>query len=223
MESTLNAEVGRTTGSRSSTRLRREGKVPGVVYGLGRDVITLDVDWRQLRRALSTDAGLNALITLEYEGNSELTIVKDLQRDPVRRDVVHVDFLRIDRDEAIEVEVPIITIGEAKEVENNRGIAEQSMKTLTVKAKPGNIPQQFEIDITDLDIGTSITVSQVQLPEGVTTDVDPEASIVSGVATRFTTAEEEAAEAEGEEVEGAAAEGEGAEPSADDGAAEGGD
>jgi large subunit ribosomal protein L25 len=218
MESTLNAETGRFTGSRPATRLRREGMVPGVVYGLGRDTVTVAVGWRDLRKALTTDAGLNALITLEYDGNSELTIVKDLQRDPVRRDVVHVDFLRVDRDAAIDVDVPIITIGEAKEVENNRGIAEQSMKTLTVKAKPGNIPQQFEVDISELTIGQSITVSQIELPEGITTDVDPEASVVSGVATRFTAAEEEA-EAEAAEAEGEGAEGEGAEGA--EGAAEG--
>jgi large subunit ribosomal protein L25 len=192
--------------------------IPGVVYGLGRDTVTVAVGWRDLRKALTTDAGLNALITLEYDGNSELTIVKDLQRDPVRRDVVHVDFLRVDRDAAIDVDVPIITIGEAKEVENNRGIAEQSMKTLTVKAKPGNIPQQFEVDISELTVGQSITVSQIELPEGVTTDVDPEASVVSGVATRFTAAEEEA-EAEAAEAEGEGAEGEGAEGA--EGAAEG--
>ncbi len=106
---------------------------------------------------------------------------------------------------------PIVIVGEAKEVENNRGIAEQSMKSITVQTKPADIPSHFEVDITDLTVGTSITVSQLALPDGVTTDVDPDAAIVSGVATRFTAeAEEGAAEGEeGVEGEGAEAAGEG--------------
>lgn len=213
MELTLNAESGRRPGTRDAKRLRTKGLVPGVVYGLGRDAVSVAVSWPELRRSLTTEAGLNALISLEYDGETDLTIVKDIQRDPVRREVVHVDFLRVDRDAAVEVEIPIVTVGEAKEVENNRGIAEQSMHLLTVKAKPGNIPSQFEVDITNLTVGSSITVADIELPSGVTTDVDPESPVVSGVATRFTAAEEEGL-AEGEEAEGAegeAAEGGGAE------------
>jgi large subunit ribosomal protein L25 len=205
MEHTLTAETGRPPGSRSANRLRVDGRVPGVVYGLGGDPVAVSVNWRELRRALTTEAALNVLITLEYDTTSELTIIKDLQRDPVRRDVVHVDFLRVDRDAAVEVEIPILIVGESKDLENNRGIAEQAMKSLTVKAKPGNIPSQFEIDITNLEVGSSITVADIDLPDGVATEVDPEAPIVSGVATRFSTAAEEAAEAQAE----AAAEGEG--------------
>ncbi len=106
MDVTLTAETGRPLGSRSSRRLLRDGKVPGVVYGLDQDTVAVAVEWPDLRAALTTDAGLNALITLEVDGDEDLTIVKDLQRDPVRRDVVHVDFLRVSRDVEIEVEVP---------------------------------------------------------------------------------------------------------------------
>ena len=89
MDVTLTATVGRTTGSRPSNRLRAEGKVPGVLYGLGKDTITLDVDHRSLRQALTTDASLNAVITLEVDGNSELCIVRELQR-PVDRAACYV-------------------------------------------------------------------------------------------------------------------------------------
>jgi large subunit ribosomal protein L25 len=219
MDVTLTAQTGRPAGSRSTNRLRRDGQVPGVVYGLGNDPVAVTVAWPELRRALTTEAGANALVTLEYDGQKDLTIIKDLQRDPVRRDVLHVDFLRVDPDVTVAVEVPIVIIGEAKEVENNRGIAEQSMKAITVMTKPADIPSHFEIDITDLTVGTSILVSELVLPDGVTTDVDPDAAIVSGVATRFSAEGEEGEEgAEGEEgVEGeAGAEGEGgAEASAD--------
>ena len=109
-EIVLPAETGRPTGSPASRRLRTEGKVPGVVYGQGGDPVAVSVEWRQLRQALTTDAGLNALINIEIDGDRQLSIVKDLQRDPVRREVVHVDFLRISRDVAIEVEVPLSLI-----------------------------------------------------------------------------------------------------------------
>src|SRR4051794_20199242 len=106
----LAAHVGRPTGSQSSRRLRATGRVPATVYGLGGDSVSVSVDWRDLRLALTTDAGLNALVNLEVEGQSDLTIVKDLQRHPIRRDVLHVDFLRVSRDQAIEVEVPVVLV-----------------------------------------------------------------------------------------------------------------
>jgi large subunit ribosomal protein L25 len=200
MDMTLTAETGRTIGSRPAGRLRADGKVPGVVYGLGADPVSVQVSWPELRKALTTEAGLNALITLSYEGRSDLTIVKDLQRDPVRREVLHIDFLRVDPDVAVEVEVPIVVIGEAKEVENAKGIAEQQLTSLTVKCKPNAIPGHFEVDITDLTIGSAITVADLQLPEGVVTEVDLSTPVVAGTATRFTD-EPTAAEGEGEEGE----------------------
>jgi len=207
MDVTLIAETGRTTGSRPSSRLRAEDKVPGVVYGLDQDPVSVVVDRKELRRALNTEAGLNALITLEVDGHEDLTIVKDLQRHAVRRSVEHVDFLRVDRKVSIIVDVPIVLIGEAKEVDNAQGVVEQLLHALTVSARPGSIPSQFEADITDLVIGGAIRVADLTLPAGVTTEVDPEEQIALGRGTR---AEAEPEPAEGEVAEGdeAAAEGE---------------
>lgn len=185
MDQTLTAETGRIVGSRSSSRLRADGQVPAVVYGLGRDAVSVTVPWPELRKALTTEAGMNALITIDVDGQKDLTIVKDLQRHPVKRNVLHVDFLRVDPDAAVAVEVPIIMLGEARQIENRRGIVDQPMKTLTVKAKPADIPTQLEVTIDDLDIGDSITVADIALPAGVTTDVEPEIQVVLGVATRF--------------------------------------
>jgi len=212
MDVTLSAEIGRTTGSSSSKRLRAQGRVPAVVYGLDTAPISVSVPWTDLRRALSTEAGLNALITLEVDGSSELTIVKDLQRDPVRRSVEHVDFLRVDRNQTITVEVPIVLEGEAKQVEQEQGIVEQLLHTLTVDARPGAIPAHFTVDIAELSIGGAVRVSDLTLPDGVTTEVDPEEQIAIASATR---AAEAAATAEGAE----GAEGEGGESGGD---AEGG-
>ena len=112
----LSAETGRKEGTRPSRRLRREGKVPAVVYGLGGDPVAVSVYWPELRRCLTTDAGLNALITLDIDGANHLSVVKDIQRHPTRRDVLHVDFLRVTEDQQIEVNVPLVLVGEARNV-----------------------------------------------------------------------------------------------------------
>jgi large subunit ribosomal protein L25 len=217
MELTLTAEVGRAPGSRAAGRLRAQGKIPGVVYGMGSEPVPVAVAWPDLRRVLTTDAGLNALIALDIDGKKDSTIVKDLQRDPVRRDVLHIDFFRVDPDVLVEVEVPIVTVGEAREVENAKGIAEQQMKSLTVYAKPTSIPGSIEADITSLTVGTSITVADLVLPDGVTTEVDPSTTVVSGVATRFSAADEGLEPAgEGEEGEGGEVAGESAGASGDE-------
>jgi large subunit ribosomal protein L25 len=210
MDVTLIAETGRTTGSRPSTRLRAEDKVPAVVYGLDREPVSVVVDRKELRRALNTEAGLNALITLEVDGSSELTIVKDLQRDPVRRSVEHVDFLRVDRNKTITVEVPIVLEGEAKQVEQEQGIVEQLLHTLTVDARPGAIPTHLEVAIDELTIGGAVRVSDLTLPDGVTTEVDPDEQIAIASATRAAEAAATAESAEGAEGEAGEA-GEGAE------------
>lgn len=208
-EITLPAHSGRTTGTRPSKRLRGEGKVPATVYGLGSEAVSVSVDWRELRQALTTEAGMNALINLEVDGHaSELTIVKEMQRHPIKRSVLHVDFLRISRDVAIEVDVPITMEGEAEQVTREGGLVEQALFHLTVKAKPGSIPNELTIDISSLTIGESLRVSDLVLPDGVETDVDPEEAVVIGQVPQVVELPEEEA-AEGEE--GAeAAEGEGA-------------
>jgi len=219
-EVTLTAETGRTLGSRSSGRLRAEGKIPGVLYGHGMEPLSLAVDRRALRAALHTEAGHNAVLDLEVEGGTHLAIVKELQRHPVRNEVVHVDFLAINRDEIVTVEVPIHVEGEAKAVADAQGTVDQQLFTLTVSSKPGNIPNSITIDVTELGIGDQIKVGDLQLPSGVTTDVDPDEAVVIGQLTRASMAadEDEAEAAEGED--GDAAEGEGDEPTAEAGDAE---
>ncbi len=211
-ELTLTAETGRATGSRPSNRLRAEGKIPGVVYGLGSDPKTVTVDWRSLRQCLTTDAGLNALINLDIDGEEHLSIVKELQRNPVKRTVTHVDFILIDRDADIEVEVPVVLEGEATLVERENGTVTQALFSLTIIAKPGSIPDQVTADISELEVGGSIRVADLPLPSGVRTEVDPEDPVVLGEMTRASmdAAAEEAGEgAEGEGEGAAEASGEG--------------
>ena len=213
MAITLTAQTGREAGSRSSSRLRENGEIPAVVYGLGRDAQSVTVAWPELRRALTTEAGMNALITLDVDGTTDLAIVKDMQRHPVRRNVLHVDFLRVDPNAAVAVEVPVLLTGVASAVESRRGIVDQPLKTLTVKAKPADIPSSLELDVTALELGGSLTVADLTLPAGVVTDVDASTQVVLGLATRFSI-EADAASEEGEAAEGAP------EASADESAAE---
>ena len=216
-ELTLTAETGRPTGSRPSNRLRAEGKIPGVVYGLGSDPKAVAVDWRELRQVLTTDAGLNALINLSVDGEEHLTIVKELQRNPVKRTVTHVDFILIDRDADIEVEVPVVLEGEPVLVERENGTVTQSLFSLTITAKPGSIPDQIVADISELEVGGAIRVADLPLPAGVRTEVDPEDPVALGEMTRASMDAAAEAAGEGEEAgEGAAAGGE-AEASADAG------
>ena len=194
----LTAETGRSQGTRSSRRLRRENKIPGVVYGRGGAPIAISLDRRELRNALSTDAGLNALLMLDIDGDSELTIVTELQRHPVRREMIHIDLLRIDANVSIEVEVPVVLVGEARDVTNNNGMVDQVMHEMTVLVRPNDIPTEITVDITDLKVGESLRITDVILPPGAEAVGDPEDAVAVGVITRSTIeaiAEEDAAEA----------------------------
>ena len=182
----LTAEIGRPRGTRPSRRLRRTGRVPAVVYGLGENPLAVSVDRADLRGALSTDAGLNALITLDVDGDQQLSIVKDLQRHPVRRDVLHVDFLRIDPDEEVEVDVPLVLVGEAKKVTQASGMVDQVMHQVPLRAKPSEIPTEVTADVSDLEVGSSLRVSDIGLPAGVTPAGDPDATFAVGLITRST-------------------------------------
>ena len=182
----LTANTTREIGSSSSRRVRKDGVVPGVLYGLNEESISLSVAWPDLRRALTTDSGINAIIQLEVDGKKQMTIVKDIQRHPVKRDVLHVDFLRIDPNKNVTVDIPLVMIGEAREVSAADGMVDQNMFSLTVSAPPDRIPTEIEVDISALTVGDAIRVGDLNLPEGVTSEGDPEDPIAVGMITRST-------------------------------------
>jgi large subunit ribosomal protein L25 len=227
-EVTLVAESGRAIGTRSSGRLREEGRIPAVVYGHGITPLSVSINRRELRAVLHTDAGHNAVINLEVGSDSHLTIVKDMQRHPVRNEVIHVDFLVVNRNEIVTVDTPIVFTGESKAVHDANGTIDQQLFTLSVNSTPGNIPNEITVDISGMGIGDSIRVSDLRLPEGVTTDVDPEEAVAIAQVTRATIEAEEleaevAEGAEGETAEGEAdetAEGEAPEGDAEEASAE---
>jgi large subunit ribosomal protein L25 len=227
---TLAAETGREPGTRPSRRLRREGKVPGVLYGHGAEPTSVAVDRRAFRRVIS-EAGANAVVNLELDGKVQLTIVKDLQRDPVANRIIHIDFQAIDASERMTVEVPIVLEGEAAEVGREGGVVQQQLMALTVTAPALSIPQSLPLDISEMALNDQLQVSDLVLPRDVTTEVDPETVVVIAQISRAALAleEEEAAaaaeaeaEAEGEPGE-APAEAAAEDASADEGAGGDGD
>jgi large subunit ribosomal protein L25 len=197
-EITLQAEAGRTTGTRPSGRLRHEGRIPGIVYGHGVSPMPISVDGRELRSALTTESGLNALLALKLDSATHLTMARELQRHPVRGTIIHVDFQIVRRDEIVSADVPINLTGEAEDVRRNDGMIEQSLHSLPVNATPDRIPSAIDVDISGLQIGDAIRVSDLRLPEGVTTDLDPEDSVVIAAASTLAADVDAIEEAEGE-------------------------
>ena len=165
-EVVLAAEVGRPLGSRAVRRLRREGKIPGVIYGHGTEPVPIAVVARELRVALNTEAGANQLLSLDTGSGTYLTIAREMQRHPVAQTVTHVDFVIVRRDEVISADVPITLVGEALEVHHGDGLVEQQMFTLPIRALPGAIPTVIEADISELTIGGQVRVSDLSLPDG---------------------------------------------------------
>ncbi len=205
-------------GSRAARRLRRSGRVPGVVYGGGGEAVSFDADARDLRIAL---AGSGAVLDLSVDGDKATPVVlKEAHRDPVRGETVHVDLLRVRLDEAIQAVVPLELTGteDAPGVKEG-GVLEQITRELNVQALPTAIPESIVQDIGEMQIGETIVLTALSAPEGVTLLDDPETVLATLSPPRLQTEEEEIETetelvGEGEAAEQSeAAEGEGSEGS----------
>lgn len=195
----LVAEPGRPEGSRAARRLRSSGRIPAVVYGHGIDPIAVSVDARELRVALNGEAGTRALLDLRVGSDRHLVVARHLQRHPVRHLVTHIDFQVVSRDEIISGDIPILLVGEAVAVHRGDGAVAQELLSLSVKARPADMPPHLEVDVSELEIGSTIRVADMILPTGVETDVDPEHPVVVCQPPQVVMPEPEAAvEAEGE-------------------------
>ena len=210
---TLATEKRTELGSRPSGRLRRQGKVPAVVYGLDTDSVSITVPSRELQHILAGESGANTLITLDVDGESVLTLARQIHRHPTRGELVHVDFIRISRDTAVSAEIPVHLLGEPTGVRDG-GLLEQLLFNLTVEALPGNIPVAIEIDVTALAIGDQLRVEDLPLPDGVVTHAESDFVIAQVAAPRIATEAEEGEEGEG--AEGEAGEGGDAAEASDD-------
>jgi large subunit ribosomal protein L25 len=212
MERKLKAERRDGTGKGAARKIRAGGKVPAVVYGQGIDPLHVTIDSRDLFHALHTDAGMNVLVDLRVDGDHFLAMPREVQQDHLRGRFIHVDFLRIARDEKIAVDVPIHIVGESHGVKEG-GVIEHHLWNLHVECFPQDVPSAIEADISRLGINESLKVSDLKIPSTLTVLTAVEENVVSVVPPQVLKIEEEVppevAEGEAEaEAEGAAAEGE---------------
>jgi large subunit ribosomal protein L25 len=201
MEVKLKAEGRDGVGKGAARKLRAQGRVPAVLYGPDLDPHRLTVDANELWHALHTDAGMNVLIDLQLDGETYLSMPREIQRDIVRGTLLHVDFLRIRKDVAIQVDVPIHLTGESVGVKEG-GVVEHHLWELRVEVLPTQVPESVAADISRLSIGDSIHVSDLHLPQHVTVLTPEEETIVSVVPPPVLQLEEEVPEEEAELAEG---------------------
>lgn len=218
-EVSLRARAGRKPGSRESRRIRREGLVPAIVYGRDVDPLPLAVDSHDLRVALHTEAGANAIIRLEIEGGETLTtMARTIDRHPFRNEYRHVDFVTVDLTQTVHAEVPLHFEGTPAGVREG-GVFSPRRTTVEIEALPAQIPGYIELDVSAVEIGGSLRVVDLPAIEGVTYLEEPEAVVMSvtvpaaEIVEEPEVTEEELAEgeeelAEGEAEEAAQAEGE---------------
>lgn len=217
MEVKLKATV-REPGRQSAlTDLRASGMIPATYYGKKIDPVSVYVKEEELREALHTDAGSNVLIELLVQGaegaeapaleGKQVAIIKEMQRNPVRGDILHVDFVKVSMTEEITATVPVTITGEAPGVKTG-GVLQHSIREVTVKCLPANLPDSLGVDVGTLEVGDSLHVSDLPVTDGVEIQDDLEDILVSVVPP---TKIEEVVPVEGEEIEGEEIEGEGEE------------
>ncbi|MGD9694046.1 MAG: 50S ribosomal protein L25 [Thermoleophilia bacterium] len=186
----LHAHARTEFGNGPARRLRRQGLVPGIVYQAGESSLTLALPDRDLRRALAE--GRTSVIDLSIgDGPSRPVLVRDWQLDPVRGDVLHIDFQEVDLKVEIEAPVSVVLEGNAVGVRDG-GVLDQPLREVVVSALPDALPDHLELDVTELEIGSSITVAELSAPAGVTIVTDAETVIASVVAPTGLSAEDEA-------------------------------
>lgn len=205
---TLRAGARNDIGTRPARRLRRQGLVPAVVYGTDTATESVTVNARELYAALHTEAGANALINVEVEGGSKtLTVAREIQRHPVRGHLVHLDFIKVSLDEAIQAEVSLEYVGTPIGVRDDVGFVETIETFVLVEALPAEIPSSIELDISGLGVYDTLKVGDLPALEGVTYLDDEGRPLVTVLLPKAPTEEEleEVEEdlelAEGEEAE----------------------
>lgn len=212
----LEIEARETDGTATARAVRRTGKIPGVLYGNGREAFPFAVESRHLREALASAGGRHAILEVKVPGAATPVhaFIKDMQLHPLRDTLQHFDLLEVRMDRAIQATVPIVLIGDAEGVKTYGGVLAQNAHDVTLEALPGDLPEHVEVDVTALNIGDSIKIGDLAPIAGVTYVGDPDTMLASVAAPKGPTPEEEAAEAEAAEAE---AEGEGGEAAASEG------
>jgi large subunit ribosomal protein L25 len=182
------------TGKGAARRLRREGLIPGVIYGKDMDSRSLKVNPHDIRNKVNTNAIIDLTISDDKEENKKIVMIKDYQRDVIKDKLIHVDFQQISMDEKINVSVPVNLVGDAFGVQEG-GVLQQLMREINIEALPDDIPEELDLDISVLDVGDSLQVEDLEVEE----DIDIIDSPVEVIVTIVTPSEE--IEEEEEEIE----------------------
>jgi large subunit ribosomal protein L25 len=192
----LSASVRDNGGKGVARKLRSAGNVPAIVYGHGREPQPLSINNRELEKLLDHIVAESTVIDLAIDGKTSRTLIREIQRHPFKRQILHVDFQELVAGEKVVVRLPIVLVGVPDGVRMDGGILDQTMRELEVEVDPSNIPNHVELDVTKLVIGSSIHVRDIPLPEGVEIAGDEDASVCVVSAPRA--AVEAAAAEEGE-------------------------
>ena len=184
-EIVVSAKTRTDRGKNAARRLRREGLVPGVVYGGKGENVAVAVDPKALQRVLRSEAGRNSILKLDIaNAGSTNAILKSWQVDPIREKFLHADFYRIAMDVAIRVTIPIHVTGEARGVKVDAGILELIMREIEVECLPGDIPERIEVDVTDLGINGALRISDLVAPAKVKILEDADQVVVHVVSVK---------------------------------------
>ena len=192
----LKGQIRAGLGKEAAKKLRRQRLIPAVVYGGATGPVPVEINPLELAKALGTGAGENVLITLSLAGDGEraaTVILKELQRDPVKGEPLHADFLEISMKRKIKVQVPLHFVGEATGVKNKAGFLEQHLREVTVECLPGAIPSQIQVEISNLDLGDAIHVRDLTVSGDIRLLEDAGRPVVSVLAPRAVVEEAAAA------------------------------
>lgn len=198
----ISANSREETGKGAARTVRRSGRVPGILYGHGEESTPLSVDARELQRLVHSVSIENTIVDLALDGGRAAVkvLIREIQRHPTRDQYLHIDFFHVAMDEKLSVEVPIVVVGVPIGVKDKGGIMDHQLRELAVFCLPGEIPEKIEVDVSMLDIGDSIHVADLPVPEGIEVETDAERSVVAVLAPTVVAAEEEAAAATEEEL-----------------------
>ena len=186
----LAAEQRSETGKGVARKLRAAGRIPAVVYGHNRAAESITVDARELERLLGRISAASTVVELGLAGGTARTLIREIQRHPVKRHILHVDFQELVAGEKVTVNVPLVFVGTAIGVREQGGIFEEVMREVSITVDPASIPNHVDVDVSKLTIGHPIHVRDLQLPAGVTVLDDPDATVCSVAGSKAAASEE---------------------------------
>ncbi|MFL5609047.1 MAG: 50S ribosomal protein L25/general stress protein Ctc [Gemmatimonadaceae bacterium] len=181
---TLSAELRSDTGKGLARKLRAAGQVPGIVYGHGRQPQALAVNARDLDKLLSGIAAGSTVIELTLAKATTKTLIREIQRHPFKKQILHVDFMELVAGEKVIVDIPLVFVGIPEGVRLSGALLEQIVHSIEVNVDPSNIPNHIDVDVTDLAMGHSLHVRDLKLPEGLEVLTDEDTTICAVIAPR---------------------------------------